>query len=109
MQPATHLAGWLLFVWGIKARCHMKDAIISVDAQKTQRTNFGRGVTLDLSAPENEYEILHFRCSQILNSDTWDTRSESSRQGFRVRRASWRVSVKADSERAKLHAHRVAR
>ncbi|MAE69800.1 MAG: hypothetical protein CME06_04950 [Gemmatimonadetes bacterium] len=49
-----------------------EDAIISVDSQKTQRTNFGRDITLDLSTPEKEYENFYFPCSQILNSDTWE-------------------------------------
>jgi hypothetical protein len=49
-----------------------EDAIVSVDAQKTQRTNFGRDITLDLSTPEKEYENFYFPCSQILNSDTWE-------------------------------------
>jgi hypothetical protein len=52
---------------------HYEDAVIGVDAQKTQRTNFGRDVTLDLSTAEKEYENFCFPCSQILNSDSWET------------------------------------
>lgn len=59
-----------------------EEAIIAVDERKTQRTNFGRDVKLDLSTPELEYENFCFPCSQILNSDEWETglhRSNPSR------------------------------
>lgn len=50
----------------------LEDAIVAVDEQRTQRTNFGREVTLDLSTREKEIEAFHFPCSQILNSDDWE-------------------------------------
>jgi len=49
-----------------------EDAIVTVDEQRTQRTNFGREVTLDLSTREKEIDAFHFPCSQILNSDDWE-------------------------------------
>ncbi len=49
------------------------EAFIAVDEHKTLRTNFGRDVTLDLSSAEKEYENFYFPCSQILNSDDWET------------------------------------
>lgn len=48
------------------------DAIVAVDEQRTQRENFGREVTLDLTSREKEIESFHFPCSQILNSDDWE-------------------------------------
>ena len=51
---------------------HYEEAIVGVDADKTQRTNFGRDITLDLRTPEKEYENFYFPCNQILNSDTWE-------------------------------------
>ena len=49
-----------------------EEAIISVEVDKTQRTNFGRDIVLDLRTPEKEYENFCFPCSQILNSDAWE-------------------------------------
>jgi hypothetical protein len=43
-----------------------------VDADKMQRTNFGRDISLDLRTSEKEYENFYFPCNQILNSDTWE-------------------------------------
>lgn len=51
---------------------HYEDAIVSVDSGRTQRKNFGRDITLDLSTPAKEYENFFFPCRQILNSDTWE-------------------------------------
>jgi hypothetical protein len=48
------------------------EAIVAVDEQRTQRENFGREVTLDLTSREKEIESFHFPCSQILNSDEWE-------------------------------------
>lgn len=50
----------------------LQDAVIGVDATKTQRTNFGREIVLDLSTPAKEYERFFFPCTQILNSDPWE-------------------------------------
>ncbi|QLE52747.1 DUF262 domain-containing protein (plasmid) [Nostoc sp. C057] len=49
-----------------------ESAIISIDANRIQKENFGRDVKLDLSTPEKEYEHFYFPCNQILNSDTWE-------------------------------------
>lgn len=51
---------------------YIEDAIVGVDADRTQRTNFGRDITLDLRTPEKEYDSFYFPCSQILNSDRWE-------------------------------------
>ncbi|HRG99945.1 MAG TPA: DUF262 domain-containing protein [Polyangiaceae bacterium] len=50
----------------------LEDAIVTVDERRTQRTNFGRKVTLDLSTREREIEAFHFPCSQILDSSQWE-------------------------------------
>jgi hypothetical protein len=49
-----------------------ESAIISIDADRIQRENFGRDIKLDLSTPEKEYENFFFPCNQILNSDAWE-------------------------------------
>lgn len=49
-----------------------ESAIISIDADRIQRENFGRDVKLDLSTPEKEYENFFFPCNQILNRNTWE-------------------------------------
>lgn len=50
-----------------------EEAVVAVDADRTVRTNFGRDILLDLSTPEKEYAAMHFPCSQIINSDAWET------------------------------------
>lgn len=50
----------------------LDDAIVTVDEQRTQRTNFGREVVLDLGSVQKEIAAFHFPCSQILNSDDWE-------------------------------------
>lgn len=50
----------------------LEDAIVTVDEHRMRRTNFGREVTLDLSAREKEIEAFHFPCSQILDSSQWE-------------------------------------
>jgi hypothetical protein len=40
-----------------------EDAIVTVGEQRTQRTNFGREVTLDLSTREKEIGVFHCPCS----------------------------------------------
>lgn len=49
-----------------------ESAIISIDAERIQKENFGRDIKLDLSTPEKEYEHFYFPCNQILNSDVWE-------------------------------------
>lgn len=50
----------------------LEDAIIAVDENRTQRSDFGRKIDLDLSTPEKELAAFHFPCNQILNSDNWE-------------------------------------
>lgn len=49
-----------------------EDAIVSVEADRTKKTNFGRDILLDLRTPEKEFENFFFPCNQILNSDQWE-------------------------------------
>jgi uncharacterized protein with ParB-like and HNH nuclease domain len=51
---------------------NFQEAIIGVDENKIQRSNFGRDIYLDLSSPEKEFEAFHFPCNQIFNSDDWE-------------------------------------
>jgi hypothetical protein len=51
---------------------YIEDAIVGVDADRTQRTNFGRDITLDLRTSQKEFENFYFPCNQILNSDAWE-------------------------------------
>jgi len=51
---------------------YLDQALIAVDADRKQRTNFGRDVKLDLSTRELECRQLYFPCSEILNSDAWE-------------------------------------
>lgn len=50
----------------------LADAIKAVDEQRTERTDFGRKVVLDLSTREKELAAFHFPCSQILDSSKWE-------------------------------------
>lgn len=48
-----------------------EEAVISVPEDRMERTDFGREVTRDLSAPEKEYAALMFPVSQVFDWDTW--------------------------------------
>jgi len=50
----------------------LDQALIALDPDRKQRTNFGRDVKLDLSTRELECRQLYFPCSEILNSDAWE-------------------------------------
>jgi len=50
----------------------LDQALIALDPDRKQRTNFGRDVKLDLSSRELECRQLYFPCSEILNSDAWE-------------------------------------
>lgn len=50
----------------------LEDAIIAVEEDKIERTNFGKDIKLNLSSPEKECAQLYFPCDQILNSDAWE-------------------------------------
>jgi hypothetical protein len=56
----------------LEGPAHIDSAIVGVDADRTQKTNFGREITLDLRSPELEYQNFYFPCRQILNSDRWE-------------------------------------
>ncbi len=51
---------------------HLEDAIVAVEPDRTQKSDFGRRIDLDLSTPELECRQLYFPCDQILNSDAWE-------------------------------------
>lgn len=50
----------------------LEDAIIAVEEDKVERTNFGKDIKLDLTTSEKECAQLYFPCDQILNSDAWE-------------------------------------
>ncbi len=50
----------------------LDEAILAVEPDRIQRSNFGRDVVLDLSSPFKECTQLYFPCDQILNSDAWE-------------------------------------
>lgn len=50
----------------------LDEAIVGLEPDRKQRTNFGRDVTLDVSTRELECKQLYFPCSEILNSDAWE-------------------------------------
>lgn len=50
----------------------LEDAIVAVESDKIERTNFGKDIKLDLSTPEKECTQFYFPCDQILNSDAWE-------------------------------------
>ena len=51
----------------------LDDAVVVVDENRQLRSDFGRKVELDLSTTELECQNLHFPCSQIMNSDDWES------------------------------------
>ncbi|MBY0435278.1 MAG: DUF262 domain-containing protein [Cyclobacteriaceae bacterium] len=50
----------------------LDEAFISVEEDRTIKTNFGRDIVLDLSSVKKECEAFYFPCNQILNSDVWE-------------------------------------
>lgn len=64
------------YYWNISAALEggdgLEEAIIAVESDKIERTNFGKDVKLDLSSPEKECGQFYFPCDQILNSDAWE-------------------------------------
>jgi hypothetical protein len=50
----------------------LEEAIVAVGEDRIHRVNFGRDVALDLSTADKEYDLFHFPCNQILNSDAWE-------------------------------------
>lgn len=51
---------------------HYEEAFISVGADKTLRTNFGKDIVLDLRTRELEFDAFHFPCNEILDRDRWE-------------------------------------
>lgn len=51
---------------------HIEDAIVAVNENRQQLTNFDRDIKLDLSTRELECKQMYFPCDQILNSDNWE-------------------------------------
>ena len=51
---------------------NLEDAIVAVESDKIERTNFGKDIKLDLSTAEKECAQFYFPCDQILNSDAWE-------------------------------------
>jgi hypothetical protein len=50
----------------------LEDALVALEADRTQKENFGRDIKLDLRTHELECKQLYFPCSEILNSDSWE-------------------------------------
>lgn len=50
----------------------LDEAFFAVDADRMQKSNFGRNVDLDVSTRKLECTQLKFPCSEILNSDDWE-------------------------------------
>ncbi len=49
----------------------LEDAIIAVEEDKVERTNFGKDIKLNLSTPEYEYQRMYFPCDQTLDWAGW--------------------------------------
>jgi hypothetical protein len=56
----------------LEGPARLDQALVALDVDRKQRTNFGRDVKLDLSTRELECRQLYFPCSEILNSDDWE-------------------------------------
>ena len=70
-----------------------EEAIRGVPEDKVIRTDFGRGVVLDLSTPQLEYQNLMFPVSQVFDWDDWQDgfaahwagdHNEAVRQGWKA-------------------------
>jgi hypothetical protein len=48
-----------------------EEAILGVPEDRVIRNDFGRGIELDLSSPENEYSALKFPVSSVFDWDEW--------------------------------------
>ena len=51
---------------------HYEDAIVSLEADRTIRTNFGKDIKLDLRTREAEYDRMHFPCNKIFDRNDWE-------------------------------------
>ena len=50
----------------------LEDALLALEPDRKQKTNFGRDVVLDISTRELECRQLYFPCGELLNSDSWE-------------------------------------
>lgn len=48
-----------------------EDAVLGMPEDRITRTDFGRGILLDLSTPEREYAELMYPISQVFEWDKW--------------------------------------
>lgn len=48
-----------------------EEAVVGVPEDRVVRTDFGRGIALDLSSPEKEYANLMYPLSQVFDWDQW--------------------------------------
>ena len=55
----------------LEGEVRLEDAIIAVEEDKIEWSNFGKDKKLDLSAPEHEYEKMYFPCDQSLDWARW--------------------------------------
>jgi hypothetical protein len=55
----------------LEGEVRLEDAIIAVEEDKIEWSNFGKDKKLDLSAPEHEYEKMYFPCDQSLDWAGW--------------------------------------
>jgi hypothetical protein len=77
----------------LDASADREDAIVGVPEDRVVRTDFGRGVFLDLSSAEREYASLMYPLSQVFDWDKWQDgfndhwrgdQNESIREEFRA-------------------------
>ncbi len=62
-----------------------EEAIITVDKDKKQRTNFGRDTVLDLGTTENECNNLFFPCNKVFDADEWEEKlHQTNEKEFRT-------------------------
>lgn len=55
----------------LNASIDREEAIIGVPEDRVMRSDFGRGVILDLSSPEEEYASLMYPVSRVFDWDKW--------------------------------------
>lgn len=62
-----------------------EEAIITVDKDKKQRTNFGRDIVLDLGTTEKECNNLLFPCNKVFDADEWEEKlHQTNEKEFRT-------------------------
>jgi hypothetical protein len=58
-----------------------EEAIVGVPEDRVVRTDFGRGVAMDLSSPEKEYDTLMYPVAQVFDWDNWQDGFDEHWQG----------------------------